>query len=213
MFFTIGGISSQNQHILSQNQPERIHIQNNLLLLQPKTTCFRLHNMTTDNNNQHIALFQGSFDPFTAGHESIVRRALDIFDKVVVAVVHNIGKPGFLPVDRRVEIIEQAFAGESRVEVVTSQGLTVDLARQCGATCLLRGVRTVQDFEYEMTMAAANRHLSGGTLETVMLYSLPELAHVSSSLVRELVRFNQPVEALMPSKWDRKPLTTNENRQ
>ena len=161
--------------------------------------------MTTDNNKQRIALFQGSFDPFTAGHESIVERALAIFDKVVVAVVHNISKPGFLPVKRRVELIENAFAGEPRVSVVTSQGLTVDLAKETGATCLLRGVRTVQDFEYEMNMAAANRQLSGGKLETVLLYTLPQLAHVSSSLVRELVRFNKPVDSLMPSRWDRKP--------
>lgn len=168
--------------------------------------------MTKDSNNQRIALFQGSFDPFTAGHESIVKRALGIFDKVVVAVVHNVSKPGFLPVERRVEIIKQAFDDEPRVSVVASQGLTVDLARECGATCLLRGVRTVQDFEYEMTMAAANRQLSGGTLETVMLYTLPEMAHVSSSLVRELVKFNQNVDAFMPSKWDRKPLVSNEKR-
>ena len=169
--------------------------------------------MTTDNKRQSIALFQGSFDPFTAGHESIVERALAIFDQVVVAVVHNVNKPGFLPVERRVELIKNAFDGNQRVRVVSSQGLTVDLAREVGATCLLRGVRSVQDFEYEMTMAAANRQLSGGTLDTVLLYTLPELAHVSSSLVRELVRFGRPVDALMPSKWDRKPFETNEKHK
>lgn len=155
---------------------------------------------------QHInskALFQGSFDPFTVGHESIVMRALAIFDHVVVAIVHNVNKAGFLPVEKRKKLIETVFADEPRVSVVTSTGLTVELAREVGATCLLRGVRSLADYDYEMAMATANRRLSGGTLETVLLYTLPEYAHVSSSLVRELIKFRQPIDELMPDGWDK----------
>ena len=110
--------------------------------------------------NKRIALFQGSFDPFTRGHESIVMRALSIFDEVVIAVVHNSQKHGFLPVDLRARLIEDAFKGESRVKVVCSEGLTVNIAKEVGACCLLRGVRNTIDFEYEKGNAEVNLRLS-----------------------------------------------------
>lgn len=158
--------------------------------------------MTKDeiHNGARTALFQGSFDPFTAGHESIVRRALALFDRVVIAVVHNVSKSGLLPVSERERLIASVFADSDRVRVVSSPALTVDVAREVGADCLLRGVRTVADFEYEMTMSQANRDLSGGTLDTVLLYTEPHLAHVSSSLVRELLRFGRDVTPYMPSR-------------
>ena len=158
--------------------------------------------MTKDelHSGARTALFQGSFDPFTAGHESIVRRALALFDRVVIAVVHNVNKSGLLPVADRERLIASVFADCDRVRVVSSPALTVDAAREFGARCLLRGVRTVADFEYEMTMAQANRDLSGGTLDTVLLYTEPRLAHVSSSLVRELLRFDRDVTPYMPSR-------------
>lgn len=152
---------------------------------------------------ERVALFQGSFDPFTAGHESIVRRALPLFDRIVVAVVYNVNKHGLLSVERRKHLIESVFADEPQVSVTSSTGLTVDLAREVGATCLLRGVRSAADFDYEQAMAQANRELSGGSLETVLLYTLPELAHVSSSLVRELISYHRPIDRYMPSNWNR----------
>ena len=141
-------------------------------------------------------MFQGSFDPFTRGHESIVRRALPLFDEIVVAVVNNIAKKPFMSLDNRMEFIKQVFANEPRVRVVASTGLTVDMARDVGATCLLRGVRMIQDFENEMHMAEINRRLSG--IETVLLYTLPEFSHISSTIVRELSSYNQDVSDYLP---------------
>ncbi len=144
-----------------------------------------------------VAMFQGSFDPFTVGHESIVRRALPLFDQIVIAVVSNITKQPFMSLDSRMEFIEQVFAGEPKVRVVASDGLTVDVARQEGATCLLRGVRMIQDFENEMHMAEVNRTLGG--IETLLLYTLPEYSHISSSIVRELYRYGRDVSKMLPA--------------
>lgn len=146
---------------------------------------------------KRIAMFQGSFDPFTRGHESIVRRALPLFDEIVVAVVSNIAKKPFMSLENRLEFIKQVFKDEPRVRVVASEGLTVDVAREVGATCLLRGVRMIQDFENEMHMAEINRRLSG--IETVLLYTLPEFSHISSTIVRELYNYNQDVSDYLPS--------------
>ena len=150
----------------------------------------------TDSNARKIAMFQGSFDPFTRGHESIVRRALPLFDEVVIAVVSNISKKAFMSLDNRMALIKAVFADEPRVRVVSSAGLTVDVAREVGATCLLRGVRMIQDFENEMHMAEINRRLSG--IETVLLYTLPEFSHISSTIVRELYNYHQDVSAYLP---------------
>ena len=147
-------------------------------------------------DSKRVAMFQGSFDPFTRGHESIVRRALPLFDEIVVAVVSNIAKKPFMSLDNRLEFIKQVFKDEPRVRVVASDGLTVDVAREVGATCLLRGVRMIQDFENEMHMAEINRRLSG--IETVLLYTLPECSHISSTIVRELFSYNQKVDEYLP---------------
>lgn len=147
-------------------------------------------------DGKRIAMFQGSFDPFTRGHESIVRRALPLFDEIVVAVVSNIAKKPFMSLENRLEFIKQVFADEPRVRVVASDGLTVDVAREVGAACLLRGVRMIQDFENEMHMAEINRLLGG--IETVLLYTLPEFSHISSTIVRELYNYNQPVNEYIP---------------
>ena len=148
-------------------------------------------------DGKRIAMFQGSFDPFTRGHESIVRRALPLFDEIVVAVVSNIAKKPFMSIENRLEFIKQVFSGEPRVRVVASEGLTVDVAREVGATCLLRGVRMIQDFENEMHMAEINRRLSG--IETVLLYTLPEFSHISSTFVRELYYYSQDVSDYLPA--------------
>ena len=148
-------------------------------------------------DGKRVAMFQGSFDPFTCGHESIVRRALPLFDEIVVAVVNNIAKKPFMSLDNRMEFIKKVFANEPRVRVVASAGLTVDMAREVGATCLLRGVRMIQDFENEMHMAEINRRLSG--IETVLLYTLPEFSHISSTIVRELFSYNQDVSDYLPA--------------
>ena len=150
----------------------------------------------TDQPQRRVALFPGSFDPFTRGHESIVRRAVPLFDEIVIAIGINPDKKGFMSMDVRKQWIEEIFADEDRVSVVTYTGLTVDVARQCGAQFLLRGVRMIQDFETEMHMAEVNRRLSG--LETVLLYTLPEDSHVSRTIVRELARYGSDVSSLLP---------------
>ena len=154
----------------------------------------------TDGKLRRVALFPGSFDPFTRGHESIVRRALPLFDEVVIAIGINMDKRGFMTIEQRKKWIESVFADEPRVRVVSYTGLTVDVARECGARFLLRGVRMIKDFETEMHMAEVNRQLSG--IETILLYTLPELSHVSSSIVRELFRYGQDVSHMLPQSGD-----------
>ena len=141
-----------------------------------------------------IAVCPGSFDPITLGHEDIVRRALAFADRVVVAVAHSPQAPkaGMFTVPERVEIIREAFADEPRVEAAEFQGLLVDYARTLGATLVIRGVRTVADFEYEMQMAMMNRKLHDG-LETVFLAPDPEHSFVSGTLVRQITKLGGDV--------------------
>ena len=143
-----------------------------------------------------VALFPGSFDPFTRGHQAIVERALPMFDKLVIAIGVNRAKKGWMPVEERLERLRELYDNESRVEVVTYETLTMDLAAQYGAKYILRGVRSVTDFEYERTIADANRRIAG--LETIFLISDAETSHISSSLVRELASFGRDISDLLP---------------
>lgn len=147
-------------------------------------------------NDKRIALFAGSFDPFTIGHKSIVDRGLQLFDTIVIGIGVNSAKKPWQPLESRVEAIKRLYAGEPRVEVTTFSGLTVEAARQAGARFLLRGVRTVADFEYERQLADVNRSLTG--IESVLLYALPELASVSSSIVRELATYGVDISPYLP---------------
>lgn len=142
------------------------------------------------------ALFAGTFDPYTKGHHSIVQRALPLFDEVVVAVGRNMGKRCMLSVEERVAAIEKLYAGENRVRVCAYDGLTMDFAREVGATVLLRGVRSVKDFEYEREIADVNRKVGG--IDTLLLVSEPEYTSVSSSVVRELLEYGKDVTPLLP---------------
>ena len=142
------------------------------------------------------ALFAGSFDPFTIGHYSVVKRALPMFDKITIGIGINSGKKSMFPVEKRVKAIEKAFAGEERIEVKVYDCLTMDFAKEIGADVLLRGVRTTKDFEYEREIADINLKLGG--IETVLLISEPEYASVSSSVVRELITYGKDVSELLP---------------
>ena len=142
------------------------------------------------------AFFAGSFDPFTIGHKSVVDRALTMFDKVIVAVGRNTAKKPWQPLDQRLETINRLYAGDPRVQVTAYDGLTAEAARAHGADTLLRGVRSVADFETERSLADINRNISG--IESVLIYTLPELAWVSSSVVRELAAFGAPYAHLLP---------------
>lgn len=143
-------------------------------------------------------LFPGSFAPFTVGHASLVERALGLFDTVVIAVGFNSSKQSASSVDERVEAIKSVYASESRVRVIAYSGLTVDACRAQGAAWMLRGVRSVADFEYERNLADVNRMVSG--IETVILFTLPEYAAVSSSVVRELEANGYDVARFLPKK-------------
>ena len=143
-----------------------------------------------------IALFPGSFDPFTRGHQAIVERALPMFDKLVIAIGVNRAKKGWMPIEERLDRLKELYANEPRVEVVTYETLTMDLATKYDAKYILRGVRSVTDFEYERTIADANRKIGG--LETIFLISDADTAHISSSLVRELAAFGHDVSDLLP---------------
>lgn len=144
-----------------------------------------------------IALFPGSFDPFTRGHQTIVERALPLFDKLVIAIGVNRAKKGWMPVEERLEKLRALYANEPRVEVIAYETLTMDLAAEYGAKYVLRGVRSMADFEYERTIADANRKIGG--LETIFLISDADTAHISSSLVRELAAFGHDVSDLLPN--------------
>lgn len=145
-----------------------------------------------------IAVYAGSFDPFTVGHADIVSRGLALFDRIIVAVGVNAEKADRHRSGSAVATIEQLYADEPRVSVAAYTGLTVDFARAAGAMALLRGVRSVRDFEYERDMADVNMRLAG--IDTVILFSRPDLAAVSASLVRELQRYGADVSAFLPHK-------------
>ena len=130
------------------------------------------------------AFFAGSFDPFTVGHRSIVERCLKLFPKVIIGIGYNEHKPGEWSVSQRLKALRDFYAENPYVEVTAYKGLTVDAARDAGAGVLVRGVRSIADFEYERNLADTNREISG--METVFLISEPEYAFISSSMVREL---------------------------
>ena len=140
------------------------------------------------------ALFAGSFNPFTIGHEDIVKRGLELFDEVIIAIGDNQGKPS-ADINERLQTIRALYKNETRVRIEVYHSLTVDFAREVGACALLRGVRSMIDFEYERQMADANRALTG--IETVVLFTRPELSHVSSSLVRDLKRHGADISAFV----------------
>lgn len=143
-----------------------------------------------------IAVFPGTFDPITIGHVSIVRRALPLFGKVIVGMGVNSTKKSMFPVEQRTRWIQEAFADEPRVEVMPFEGLTVELCKRVGAGYILRGLRNSTDHGYERSIALMNRQLAG--VETLFLPSLAEHAHISSTIVRELIANKADVSALVP---------------
>ena len=144
-------------------------------------------------------VFVGSFNPFTIGHDSIVRRALPLFDKLVIGVVgDNVHKPDMPSAEQRMQVIRDLYAGEERIEVKPYQGLAMDFAKAEGAHFIVKGVRSVSDFEYEQWQAGFNRRIGG--IETILLYTEPELASVSSSALRELQHFGVDISPYLPKK-------------
>ncbi len=146
-------------------------------------------------------IFVGTFDPFTIGHDSIVRRALPLFDRLVIGVVgDNVNKPNMRPASERIEVIKRLYENQPAIEVKTYFGLAMDFARSEGAQFIVKGVRSVSDFEYEQWQADFNRQLGG--IETILLYTEPQLASVSSTAVRELSHFGVDVSQYLPQKTE-----------
>ena len=144
-------------------------------------------------------VFVGSFNPFTIGHDSIVRRALPLFDRLVIGVVgDNVHKPDMPSVEERMQAIRELYANEKRIEVKPYHGLAMDFAKAEGAQYIIKGVRSVSDFEYEQWQADFNRRIGG--IETILLYTEPELASISSSALRELQHFGVDVTPFLPHK-------------
>ena len=142
------------------------------------------------------ALFTGTFDPFTIGHADIVRRALALFDHIIIGVAVSELKHTKQEAAQRLQTIKRLYDDNPAVEVVSYSDLTVDLAKRTNASCIIRVIRSVKDFEYERDQAEVNRQLGG--IETLLLFADPQTAHISSTLVRELQFFGQDVSKYLP---------------
>ena len=147
---------------------------------------------------ERIAVFPGSFDPITLGHESIVRRALLLFDKVIVAIGTNANKNYFFDLAMRKTLIEETFADTNQVEVSTYEGLTINYCNQVGAQFILRGLRSGLDFEYEKAIGQMNHALDKG-IETYFLLTLPEHAAINSTIVRDILRNGGEARQFLPA--------------
>jgi pantetheine-phosphate adenylyltransferase len=149
---------------------------------------------------KRIALFPGSFDPFTRGHEDIVLRGLSIFDEIIIAVGYNSAKSQrYFPIDGMIQKIKQTFAAYPSISVQTYAELTAEFARRNGAQYLLRGLRNTTDFEYENSISQVNRYLNT-QLESVFLITSPSLAAINSSIIREVHRYGGDVSNFLPYK-------------
>lgn len=146
------------------------------------------------------AIFPGTFDPFTIGHYSVVKRALTFMDEIIIGIGVNDNKRTWFPTEKRVAMIQKLYADEPRVRVEAYSNLTVDFAREHDAQFIIRGIRTVRDFEYEETIADINRKLTG--IETILLFTEPELTSVSSTIVRELLQYGKDVTPFLPQGMD-----------
>jgi pantetheine-phosphate adenylyltransferase len=150
-----------------------------------------------------IAVFAGSFDPFTVGHESVVRRALPLFDKIIIAVGFNQEKNQFFSIEKRMIMIKDIFNNEPKVSVDKYTGLTVEYCRKIGAKYLLRGLRTAVDFEFERTIAQLNKKMYP-QVESVFILALPEHTPVTSTIVRDIIRFKGDASKFLSKKTDLK---------
>jgi pantetheine-phosphate adenylyltransferase len=144
------------------------------------------------------AVFPGTFDPFTVGHQAFIKRALQLADEIVIAVGVNLNKKSYFSIDKRVESISELYKNEPNIKVMVYDSLTADFVKEVKADFILRGIRTVSDFEYENVIADINRKLSG--IETVILFTEPEFTHINSSIVRELLQYKKDISNFVPKE-------------
>lgn len=150
---------------------------------------------------EKIAVFPGSFDPFTIGHESVLTRAIPLFDKIVIMLGVNNSKKNLFSIERRKLMIEDIFSDNTKIEVQIYDGLTVDFCKKIGATYILRGLRTSADFEYERAIAQVNKKMLS-TIETIFLLTMPEHTPINSSVVRDIIIHGGDVSLFVPEKLD-----------
>ncbi len=155
---------------------------------------------------EKISIFPGSFDPFTAGHESVVQRALPLFDKIIIGVGDNIEKNTLLSLDKRIKIIKKVFEGNKKIEVMSYSGLTVDFAQKNNCKYILRGLRTAADFEFERAIGQTNKLLDE-SIETVFILTKPEHTFISSSIVRDVFKNKGNLTQLLPSNITKEDLS------
>jgi pantetheine-phosphate adenylyltransferase len=146
-----------------------------------------------------IALFPGSFDPVTKAHVDILKRSLPLFDKVVIGIGLNSTKPAYLNLEKRKEILRAVFADEPKVEVQTYEGLTVEFCKKIDAKYMIRGIRTVSDFEYEKAIAQMN-HALAPDIESIFIVSKPGYSSISSTIVRDIMRNNGDISQFIPKE-------------
>ncbi|KAA6349196.1 Phosphopantetheine adenylyltransferase [termite gut metagenome] len=146
--------------------------------------------------NVKRAIFPGTFDPFTIGHDSIVCRTLQFMDELIIGIGINENKSTYFPIDKRLMSIRQYYKDQPQVQVMSYNSLTADFAQQINVQFIVRGIRTMRDFEYEETIADINRKLSD--IETILLFAEPEFAYVSSTMVRELLSYGKDVSRFLP---------------
>lgn len=157
---------------------------------------------------EKIALFPGSFDPFTIGHQSIVHRALPLFEKIIVAIGHNTGKKTYLSLENRLRLIRDVFDGNQKIEVHHYNGMTVDFCNKMNARYILRGLRTAADFEYERAIGQINKAMKP-EIETVFLLTAPEYTPVNSTIVRDILIHGGDASSFLPSGVDISKYTSN----
>lgn len=145
-----------------------------------------------------VAVFPGSFDPITRGHESIIRRALPLFDELYVSIGNNAEKRSYFNIEQRMQMLEMVFVSEPKIKITRYKGLTVDYCNKLGAAYILRGLRTSADFEFERSIGQINRKLNLN-VETVFLLTDPEYTSLNSSIVRDILRHNGDVSSFVPS--------------
>jgi pantetheine-phosphate adenylyltransferase len=149
---------------------------------------------------ERIAVYAGSFDPITRGHEDVIHRSLEFVDRLVVAVATNSAKQPLFGIDERLALIRATVGSESRIDIRSFTGLLVDFASEVDARLIIRGLRAVSDFEYESQMALMNRHLTAGRLETVFMVPSLDTTYISSSIVREVARYGGDVSGLVHAR-------------
>jgi pantetheine-phosphate adenylyltransferase len=150
---------------------------------------------------QKIAVFPGSFDPFTKGHENVISRALPLFDKIYIAIGHNSEKKSFFTLERRLKMIGDLYKDDPRIVLDYYEGLTVDYCKKVNAQYLLRGLRTAADFEYERAIAQINRKMNP-EVETVFILAVPEYTPVNSTIIREILKHGGDATQFLPDRMD-----------